>query len=83
MVQILPPKEERAERLRRMKQFYENHEDTKLSTVLAEILWTNYLHILPKTKILEEKYYDLELKYSVKINCNFESVPKKRFKLTL
>ena len=57
----LPVKGFSARNIWRMKQFYENYEDTKLSTLLTEISWSNHLHILSKTKTLEEKYYYLEL----------------------
>lgn len=46
----------------RMKQFYETyHENTELSAVLTEITWTNHLHILSKTKSIEEKEFYLRL----------------------
>lgn len=45
----------------RMKQFYETYAATKLSALLTEISWTNHLHILSKTKSLEEKSYYLSL----------------------
>lgn len=46
----------------RMKQFYETyHSYTKLSALLTEISWTNHLHILSKTKAIEEKEYYLAL----------------------
>ncbi|CAN5425247.1 PDDEXK nuclease domain-containing protein [soil metagenome] len=46
----------------RMKQFYETYKDNqKLSAVLTEITWTNHLHILSKTKSLEEKEFYLSL----------------------
>ena len=46
----------------RMKQFYETYKETqKLSAALTEITWTNHLHILSKTKSLEEKQFYLEL----------------------
>lgn len=46
----------------RMKQFYETYRGhEKLSAVLTEIGWSNHLHILSKTKTLEEKAYYLEL----------------------
>ena len=51
-----------AQNLWRMKQFYEtyrNHE--KLSTLLRELPWSSHLHILAKTKSLEEKEYYLLL----------------------
>ncbi|EKD54661.1 MAG: hypothetical protein ACD_60C00060G0029 [uncultured bacterium] len=51
-----------ARNLWRMKQFYETYQgDKKLSTVLTEIGWSNHLHILAKTKTLEEKVYYLDL----------------------
>ncbi|MES2614170.1 MAG: PDDEXK nuclease domain-containing protein [Bdellovibrionota bacterium] len=46
----------------RMKQFYEEYEGiTKLSAVLTEITWTNHLHILSKTKSIEEKEFYVQL----------------------
>lgn len=46
----------------RMKQFYETYQDNeKLSTLLTEISWSNHLHILAKTKTLEEKTFYLDL----------------------
>lgn len=46
----------------RMKQFYETYcGDGKLSAVLTEIGWSNHLHILSKTKTIEEKEYYLKL----------------------
>ena len=46
----------------RMKQFYETYQhDTKLSALLTEIAWTNHLHILSKTKTIEEKEFYLSL----------------------
>jgi predicted nuclease of restriction endonuclease-like (RecB) superfamily len=51
-----------ARNLWRMKQFYETYRDNeKLSTVLTEISWSNHLHVLSKTKTLEEKTYYLQL----------------------
>ncbi len=45
----------------RMKQFYETYaEETKLSALLTVLSWTNHLHILSKTKTIEEKAYYLE-----------------------
>jgi len=45
-----------------MKQFYETYNGhTKLSTLLTEIAWSNHLHILSKTKTIEEKEYYLQL----------------------
>jgi predicted nuclease of restriction endonuclease-like (RecB) superfamily len=46
----------------RMRQFYEAYKDkTNLSALLTEITWTNHLHILSKTKTLEEKTFYLTL----------------------
>jgi predicted nuclease of restriction endonuclease-like (RecB) superfamily len=46
----------------RMKKFYETYAPfPKLSTLLTEIGWSNHLHILSKTKTLEEKEYYLML----------------------
>ncbi|CEK11662.1 DUF1016 N-terminal domain-containing protein [Legionella hackeliae] len=51
-----------ARNIRRMNQFYETyHENTELSVVLTEITWTNHLHILSKTKSIEEKEFYLRL----------------------
>ncbi|OJW48855.1 MAG: hypothetical protein BGO67_07440 [Alphaproteobacteria bacterium 41-28] len=46
----------------RMKQFYETYQGhEKLSALLTEITWSNHLHILSKTKSLEEKEFYLNL----------------------
>jgi predicted nuclease of restriction endonuclease-like (RecB) superfamily len=46
----------------RMKQFYETYcNNEKLSTLLTEISWSNHLHILSKTKTIEEKEHYLKL----------------------
>jgi predicted nuclease of restriction endonuclease-like (RecB) superfamily len=46
----------------RMKKFYETYSPyPKLSTLLTEIGWSNHLHILSKTKTIEEKEYYLML----------------------
>lgn len=46
----------------RMKQFFETYrEHEKLSALLTELSWTNHLHILSKTKTIEEKWFYLEL----------------------
>lgn len=51
-----------ARNLWRMKQFYEAYKDNKkLSTLLTEISWSNHLHILSKTKTIQEKEYYLGL----------------------
>lgn len=46
----------------RMKQFYETYIDhQKLPALLTEISWSNHLHILSKTKTIEEKAFYLNL----------------------
>lgn len=55
----------------RMKQFYETYSHLpKLSTLLRELTWSNNLHILTKTKSIEEKEFYLNLavkeKYSAR-----------------
>ena len=46
----------------RMMQFYETYQgQEKLSAMLTEISWTNHLHILSKTKTLDEKEFYLRL----------------------
>jgi predicted nuclease of restriction endonuclease-like (RecB) superfamily len=46
----------------RMKQFYEAYKNyKKLSTLLTEISWSSHLHILSKTKTIEEKEFYLNL----------------------
>ncbi len=60
-----------AQNIWRMKQFYETYKDTPiLSTLLRELNWSNNLHILNKTKRLEEKEFYIRLaiqeKYSVR-----------------
>jgi len=55
----------------RMKQFYDTYSNIpKLSTLLREISWSSNLHILSKTKTIEEKEFYLRLaimeKYSVR-----------------
>lgn len=46
----------------RMKQFYETYCGNEiLSTLLTEIGWSNHLHILSKTKTIEEKEFYLRL----------------------
>jgi predicted nuclease of restriction endonuclease-like (RecB) superfamily len=48
--------------IRRMSQFFETYQDhKKLSALLTEISWSNHLHILSKTKSIEEKQFYLEL----------------------
>ncbi|HSA34165.1 MAG TPA: PDDEXK nuclease domain-containing protein [bacterium] len=60
-----------SQNLWRMKQFYETYqEDEKLSAVLREIAWSKHLHIMSKTKTVEERTFYLALaakeKYSVR-----------------
>jgi predicted nuclease of restriction endonuclease-like (RecB) superfamily len=51
-----------ARNLWRMKKFYETYRDYEnLSAVLTEISWSNHLHILSKTKTIEEKEFYLSL----------------------
>jgi predicted nuclease of restriction endonuclease-like (RecB) superfamily len=46
----------------RMMQFFNTyHQNEKLSALLTEISWTNHLHILSKTKSIEEKQFYLQL----------------------
>lgn len=46
----------------RMKQFFDAYSgNEKLSALLTEISWTNHLHILAKTKTIEEKSFYLTL----------------------
>jgi predicted nuclease of restriction endonuclease-like (RecB) superfamily len=60
-----------AQNLWRMKQFYETYKEyPKLSTMLRELNWSSHLHILSKTKSMEEKEFYLRLaikeKYSAR-----------------
>lgn len=51
-----------ARNLWRMKKFYETYvEHPKLSALLSEISWTNHLHILSKTKTIDEKEFYIRL----------------------
>ena len=57
--------------LYRMRQFYETYYHNKfVSTVLTQISWSSHLHILSKTKTIEEKEFYLRLaikeRYSVR-----------------
>jgi predicted nuclease of restriction endonuclease-like (RecB) superfamily len=45
----------------RMKQFYETYKDYKSSMLLTKISWSNHLHILSKTKTLQEKEFYLKI----------------------
>jgi predicted nuclease of restriction endonuclease-like (RecB) superfamily len=48
--------------IRRMSQFFETYQGhEKLSALLTELSWSNHLHILSKTKSIEEKQFYLEL----------------------
>ena len=45
-----------------MKQFYETYKDVeKVSPLVTQISWSNHLHILSKTKTMEEKEFYLRL----------------------
>lgn len=51
-----------ARNLWRMKKFYETYANNEiLSAMLTQITWTNHLHILSKTKSIEEKEFYLRL----------------------
>ncbi|MDF1760124.1 MAG: PDDEXK nuclease domain-containing protein [Coxiellaceae bacterium] len=46
----------------RMRKFYETYQDNaKLTALLTELSWSNHLHILSKTKTIEEKEFYLHL----------------------
>ena len=48
--------------LYRMKQFYETYKDAeKVSPLVTQISWSNHLHILSKTKTIEEKEFYIRL----------------------
>ncbi len=60
-----------AQNLWRMKQFYEIYRQySKLSTLLRELGWSSHLHIMSKTKSIEEKEFYIRLaireRYSVR-----------------
>ncbi|MBP7795881.1 MAG: DUF1016 family protein [Elusimicrobiales bacterium] len=60
-----------AQNLWRMKQFYETYRKyPKLSTLLRELGWSSHLHIMSKTKSIEEKEFYIRLaireRYSVR-----------------
>ena len=60
-----------AQNLWRMKQFYEAYSKyPKLSTLLRELGWSSHLHILSKSKTIEEKEFYIRLavkeRYSVR-----------------
>ena len=60
-----------SQNLWRMKQFYEAYRKyPKLSTLLRELGWSSHLHIISKTKTIEEKEFYLRLaikeRYSVR-----------------
>ena len=55
--------------LYRMKQFYETYKDNKIvSTLLTQISWSAHLHILNKTKSLEEKVFYIKLAIQEKLS---------------
>ncbi len=46
----------------RMKQFYETYKDLpRLTASLLKVTWSNHLHIMSKTKTIEEKEFYLQL----------------------
>lgn len=48
--------------LYRMKQFFETYKDAeKVSPLVTQISWSNHLHILSKTKTMEEKEFYIRL----------------------
>lgn len=74
--------------LYRMRQFYETYYRNKIvSTLLTQISWSSHLHILSKTKTVEEKVFYLRLavkeKYSVReLERQIDSGYYERVKLT-
>jgi len=55
--------------LYRMKQFYETYKDNEIvSTLLTQIPWSAHLHILSKTKTIEEKEFYLRLSIKEKLS---------------
>jgi predicted nuclease of restriction endonuclease-like (RecB) superfamily len=72
----------------RMKQFYESYSQfPKLSTLLRELTWSNNLHILTKTKTIEEKEFYINLtvkeKYSAReLERQINSAVYERFLLS-
>ena len=55
--------------LYRMKQFYETYKDSEfVSTVLTQIPWSAHLHILTKTRTIEEKKFYLQLTIKEKLS---------------
>ena len=77
-----------SENLWRMKKFYETyHPFPKLSTLLRELSWSNNLHILSKTKTIEEKKFYISLalkeKYSAReLERQINSAVYERFLLS-
>jgi len=55
--------------LYRMKQFYETYKDSEfVTTLLTQIPWSAHLHILNKTKTIEEKEFYLRLTIKEKLS---------------
>jgi len=55
--------------LYRMKQFYETYKDSEfVTTLLTQIPWSSHLHILNKTKTIEEKEFYLRLAIREKLS---------------
>lgn len=55
--------------LYRMKQFYETYKDTEfVTTLLTQIPWSAHLHILNKTRTIEEKEFYLRLAIKEKLS---------------
>ncbi len=55
--------------LYRMKQFYETYKDSEfVTTLLTQIPWSAHLHILNKTKTIEEKEFYLRLAIKEKLS---------------
>lgn len=77
-----------SQNLWRMKQFFEVYSQLpKLSTLLRELTWSNNLHILTKTKTIEEKEFYINLaiteKYSAReLERQINSSVYERFLLT-
>ncbi|PKP55428.1 MAG: hypothetical protein CVT89_08475 [Candidatus Altiarchaeales archaeon HGW-Altiarchaeales-2] len=68
----------------RMKQFYEIYKDyPKLSTLLRELTWSSHLHILSKTKSMEEKEFKKNRSFKTKqqiskVWCGKEKIKNER-----
>lgn len=63
-----------SQNLWRMKQFYEAYRKyPKLSTLLRELGWSSHLHIISKTKTIEEKEFYLRLAIKERYSVHSES----------